>query len=145
MELSDRLPGFAPLETDRTPTGNPNFSIEELQLACRNRGMPLEALRYDVTPTGLHYLLSHFDIPAVRPDRFRLELCGLVGRELTLGLCDLMARPSATRRVTMECAGNDRHGRVDRDATSRPARGGRRAGRRRRGGVHRPGRRHGGG
>ena len=31
---------------------------EELQLATRNRGMPLEALRYDVTPTGMHYLLS---------------------------------------------------------------------------------------
>ena len=56
----------------------------------------LEALRYDVTPTGLHYLLSHFDTPAVRPDRFRLELCGLVGRELTLGLCrsDGAAAPS---------------------------------------------------
>ena len=25
--------------------------------------MPLEALRYDVTPIGLHYLLIHFDIP----------------------------------------------------------------------------------
>jgi hypothetical protein len=59
MEISDRLPSFAPLETDRTPTEDPSFSIDELQLACRNRGMPLEALRYDVTPTGLHYLLSH--------------------------------------------------------------------------------------
>jgi hypothetical protein len=38
---------------------------EELQLATRNRGMPLEALRYDITPTGLHYLLVHFDIPAL--------------------------------------------------------------------------------
>jgi len=108
MQPSDDLPSFAPLETDRTPTDDHRFSIEEMQLACRNRGMPLEALRYDVTPTGLHYLLTHFDIPAVRPDRFRLELCGLVGRELTLGLADLMARPSVTRRVTMECAGNGR-------------------------------------
>jgi sulfane dehydrogenase subunit SoxC len=108
MEISDDLPSFAPLETDRTPTRSPDFSIEELQLACRNRGMPLETLRYDITPTGLHYLLSHFDIPAVRPEGFRLEVCGLVGRELTLGLADLMARPSVTRRVTMECAGNGR-------------------------------------
>ena len=36
---------------------------EELQLALRNRGMPLEALRYPITPTGLHYLLVHYDIP----------------------------------------------------------------------------------
>jgi hypothetical protein len=36
---------------------------EELQLAFRNRGMPLEAMREDLTPTGLHYLLAHWDIP----------------------------------------------------------------------------------
>jgi len=33
-------------------------SLEELQLAARNHGLPLETLRYDVTPTGLHYLLT---------------------------------------------------------------------------------------
>jgi hypothetical protein len=32
MEISDDLPSFAPLETDRTPTRSPDFSIEELQL-----------------------------------------------------------------------------------------------------------------
>ncbi len=32
---------------------------EELQLALRNRGMPLEGLRYPITPSGLHYLLIH--------------------------------------------------------------------------------------
>ena len=37
-------------------------SVEELQLAARNHGMPLEALRWDVTPVGLHYLLVHYDI-----------------------------------------------------------------------------------
>ncbi|MDP9319460.1 MAG: sulfite oxidase, partial [Actinomycetota bacterium] len=30
------------------------ISAEELQLAARNHGMPLKALRYDVTPPGLH-------------------------------------------------------------------------------------------
>ena len=39
------------------------ISAEELQLAARNHGIPLEALRYDVTPAGLHYLLIHYDIP----------------------------------------------------------------------------------
>jgi hypothetical protein len=34
------------------------YTGEELALAGRNRGMPLEALRHDVTPSGLHYLLS---------------------------------------------------------------------------------------
>ena len=39
------------------------ISLEELQLAARNHGMPLEALRYPVTPVGLHYLLIHYDVP----------------------------------------------------------------------------------
>ena len=37
----------------------------ELRLATRNHGLPLEALAYDVTPAGLHYLLIHYDIPVV--------------------------------------------------------------------------------
>lgn len=35
------------------PTDGP-LLFEELQLAFRNRGMPLEAMRYDLTPNGLH-------------------------------------------------------------------------------------------
>lgn len=108
MQPLDHVRSFEHLRSDRIPTTHPGFSIEELQLAFRNRGMPLEALRYEVTPSGMHYLLSHFDIPVVRPDSFRLELRGLIGRELTLGLADLMARPTITRRLTMECAGNGR-------------------------------------
>jgi DMSO/TMAO reductase YedYZ molybdopterin-dependent catalytic subunit len=83
------------------------ISLDELQLAARNHGMPLEALRYDVTPVGLHYLLVHFDVPAV-PKDWRLEIGGLVERPLSLSLEDLRARPKVTRTVTMECAGNGR-------------------------------------
>ena len=49
----------------------------ELQLAARNHGFPLEALRHDVTPAGLHYLLIHYDIPPAPPD-FTLHVGGLV-------------------------------------------------------------------
>lgn len=83
------------------------YTQEELALAARNSGMPLEALRYDVTPAGLHYLLIHFDIPASAPD-WALRIDGLVGRPLRLGLADLQRMPSRTVRVTMECAGNGR-------------------------------------
>jgi sulfane dehydrogenase subunit SoxC len=84
------------------------ISREELQLAARNHGMPLEALRFDVTPIGLHYLLIHYDIPAVDPDTWRLELGGEVERPLSLMLSDLRARPAVELAVTMECAGNGR-------------------------------------
>jgi DMSO/TMAO reductase YedYZ molybdopterin-dependent catalytic subunit len=81
---------------------------EELQLAARNHGMPLEALRYDVTPPGLHYLLIHYDIPQVDPEAWRLRVDGLVARTLELSLSDLRRRTTATRAVTLECAGNGR-------------------------------------
>lgn len=84
------------------------ISADELQLAARNHAMPLEALRYDVTPAGLHYLLIHYDIPAVDPAAWRLSIGGRVARPYTLDLDDLRRRPRATRRVTLECAGNGR-------------------------------------
>ena len=82
--------------------------MEELQLAARNHAMPLEALRYPITPAGLHYLLIHFDIPAVEVASWRLAVDGLVERPLTLSLEELQARPRVTLPVTLECAGNGR-------------------------------------
>jgi len=84
------------------------ITVEELQLAARNHGMPLEALRWDVTPIGLHYLLTHYDIPDVDVDGWRLEIGGVVERPLALPLDDLRARPAVEVAVTMECAGNGR-------------------------------------
>jgi len=89
------------------PTSGP-LTFEELVLAGRNRGMPLEALRYDATPTGLHYLLVHWDIPAVDAATWRLRIAGLVRRPRALTLADIRARAAQTLRVTMECAGNGR-------------------------------------
>lgn len=84
------------------------FYPEELALASRNRGMPLEALRYDVTPTGLHYLLVHFDIPHVDAGKWRLRVEGLVSEPLELSLRQVRRRPRKTLQVMMECAGNGR-------------------------------------
>ena len=70
--------------------------------------MPLEALRYPVTPAGLHYLLIHYDIPAVDPAGFVLSVGGRVARPLSFSLDELRARPAVELEVTMECAGNGR-------------------------------------
>src|SRR4051794_11902140 len=84
------------------------IGLDELALATRNHGLPLEALRYDVTPPGLHYVLTHYDIPAVDPGTWRLELGGAVERPVSLGLEELRRRPQVTSRVLLECAGNGR-------------------------------------
>jgi DMSO/TMAO reductase YedYZ molybdopterin-dependent catalytic subunit len=93
--------------TSPEPTDGP-LTFEELQLATRNRGMPLEALRYDLTPTGLHYLLIHWDIPVVDASSWRLRLDGRVQKPMELTLDQIRARPRQTIPVTMECAGNGR-------------------------------------
>src|SRR3954453_21510054 len=84
------------------------IGLADLPLAPRNHGLPLEALRYDVTPPGLHYVLTHYDIPAVDPATWRLEIGGAVDRPLRLSLDELTRRPAVTSRVLLECAGNGR-------------------------------------
>jgi DMSO/TMAO reductase YedYZ molybdopterin-dependent catalytic subunit len=89
-------------------TSTDDITRAELGLAARNHGMPLEAMRYPVTPVGLHYVLVHYDIPAVDPEKWRLEVGGSVDRPLTLSLDELRALAATTRAVTIECAGNGR-------------------------------------
>ena len=93
------------------PTGtvaDEGITLTELRLAARNTGLPLEALRHDITPPGLHYLLIHYDIPAVDAEAFRLEVDGAVERPLSLSLADLQARERIALPITFECAGNGR-------------------------------------
>jgi DMSO/TMAO reductase YedYZ molybdopterin-dependent catalytic subunit len=84
------------------------ISRDELGLAARNHAMPAEALQWDVTPVGLHYVLVHYDIPAVDPATWRLRVDGGAGSTVELSLADLDAMPRLTHRVTLECAGNGR-------------------------------------
>lgn len=81
---------------------------EELALANRNSGIFLEALRHDVTPAGMHYLLVHFDIPHLTAEDWRLDVSGLVDEPLSLTFEDIRALPAVTMPVTLECAGNGR-------------------------------------
>ena len=84
------------------------FVEPEIRQAARNHGMLLEALRHDVTPTGLHYLLTHFDIPDVDVDAWSLAIDGHVARPSSWSLKQLFELPRVERTVTMECAGNGR-------------------------------------
>ena len=70
--------------------------------------MPLEALRSDTTPPGLHYVLTHFDIPFIDAEHWHLWIGGAVQRSFELSLRALLRAPSITLPVTLECAGNGR-------------------------------------
>jgi DMSO/TMAO reductase YedYZ molybdopterin-dependent catalytic subunit len=96
------------LSTERRPHTAGAYHAHELALANRNSGMLLEMLRYDVSPVGLHYLLTHFDVPYVADDQWRLEIAGRVAAPQSISLDELKRLPEATLRVTLECAGNGR-------------------------------------
>jgi DMSO/TMAO reductase YedYZ molybdopterin-dependent catalytic subunit len=86
-------------------TTSQEFTQEEVGLALRNPGMPLEGLRYPITPIGMHYLLAHFDIPFIDPATYELPITGRVDKPLGLTLDDLKARPAVMMPAMMECAG----------------------------------------
>ena len=90
------------------------IGLDELALAARNHGMPLELLREPVTPIGLHYLLIHYDSPRGDIDAWLLDVAGTT---YTLG--ELRALPSHEVISTMECAGNGR-ARLEPRAISQP-------------------------
>ncbi|MGI9426593.1 MAG: sulfite oxidase [Hyphomicrobiaceae bacterium] len=101
-------PFFNPEER---PLSEGAFSRDEVQLANRNPGTLLEALRYDLTPAGLHYLLIHFDVPFVPTAAdWTLSIGGLVEKPLKLTLDELKRCPERSFPVTLECAGNGRAG-----------------------------------
>ena len=106
--MQDQDSRFPPINDGSPFSPDDRFYAEEIQLAFRNQGMPLEGLRYPITPTRMHYLLIHFDVPHVDVDEWSLEVGGLTSKSLRLTLEEIKRRPAVTIAVTMECAGNGR-------------------------------------
>jgi len=102
------VPSHPVLDPERRQHVSGAFSRDEVALANRNAGMPLEMLRHDVTPAGMHYLLIHFDIPFVADAGWSLDISGSVRNPQRLSLDAIKAMGQVTTRVTLECAGNGR-------------------------------------
>ena len=94
----------------RISTQDGVYSQSEVGLANRNSGLLLETLALDITPTGLHYLLTHFDVPLIDDAEHRLAFAGGFDAPFEIGLDEIRALPQVTRPVTLECAGNGRSG-----------------------------------
>lgn len=74
----------------------------------RNLETPIDGLLPWQTKTHQHYVRSHFAVPKITADDFRLTVTGHVERPLNLTLADAKATNEARRPVTLECAGNGR-------------------------------------
>lgn len=102
--LSDIFKNFSA----RPVTEDGIFSEDEVRLANRNSGILLETLKHQITPTGLHYLLIHFDVPSIDTQLHRLEFGKGFDEPFSLSIDDIHALPQHTMPVTLECAGNGR-------------------------------------
>jgi DMSO/TMAO reductase YedYZ molybdopterin-dependent catalytic subunit len=97
-----------PSAMSRLADPDEGISADELALAGRNHALLLEAMRHDITPPGLHYVLVHYDVPYLEPTTWSLTVDGHVGRPFSLDLDMLRSYDRVSIPVTMECAGNGR-------------------------------------
>jgi len=91
--------------------GRDDYCSAEVAIAKRCHGFHLELLSLDSsipTPSSSHYKLVHYDIPLLDAAAHRVQITGLVDKELSLSLSDVKQRPSTTESVLMACAGQGR-------------------------------------
>jgi DMSO/TMAO reductase YedYZ molybdopterin-dependent catalytic subunit len=74
-----------------------------------NLEMPFETLRDFITPTESFYVRTHFSIPKIDKNDWRLRVEGEVENPYELRHDDLLKMKSRTMVATLECAGNNRN------------------------------------
>jgi len=73
-----------------------------------NLEMPFEMLDGFITPTESFYVRTHFPIPKIDKNKWRLRVEGEVEKPFALDYDELLKIESRTIPVTLECAGNNR-------------------------------------
>src|SRR5947207_7686590 len=74
-----------------------------------NLEMPFENLDGFITPTRSFYVRTHFPIPNIDKNNWRLQVEGEVEKPFEIDYDQLLKLESRTLPVTLECAGNNRN------------------------------------
>ena len=69
---------------------------------------PVEKLDGFITPTKLFYVRTHFPIPKIDKNKWRLRIEGEVGKSFEINFDELIKLESRKIPATLECAGNNR-------------------------------------
>lgn len=96
---------------DTSPQGGPKLATGEMIVREReplNLEMPFGSLDGFITPVDRFFVRSHFPVPLIDVQTWRLHVEGEVGTPLELTYDEVIAMESCTVAVTMECAGNGR-------------------------------------
>lgn len=72
----------------------------------RPESLDWETLTEWLTPQDQVFSVQHYGIPEIDPEKFTLEIAGLVARPQTLTLADIRALPRDDQFMTLECSGN---------------------------------------
>ncbi len=87
---------------------HPQFIVRQAEPF--NGGAPPERLRqHPRTPNDLFFVRSHGAVPPVDAAKYRLQVGGMVARNLLLSLDELRVFRRHTVEATLQCAGNRRH------------------------------------
>ena len=74
-----------------------------------NLEMPFETLDGFITPTETFYVRTHFPIPKIDKNKWRLRVEGEVAKPFELTYDELLKLESRKIPATLECAGNNRY------------------------------------
>ena len=74
-----------------------------------NLEMPFETVETFITPTKSFYVRTHFPIPKIEKNEWRLYVEGEVDRPFKISYDELIALDSRKVPVALECAGNNRN------------------------------------
>ncbi len=90
------------------PGGSSRIGLVIREKMPENLEFPFAELNSLLTPNDLFYVRSHFAVPKLDAQSWRLKVEGAVKTPLELSLEDLMKMSSKTLPATLECAGNGR-------------------------------------
>ncbi len=71
---------------------------------------PLHLMEGTITPNGLHYERHHNGVPQIDPKKHCLLIHGLVKKDLSFSIDDLLRYPMQSRICFIECGGNSNAG-----------------------------------
>lgn len=73
-----------------------------------NLEFPFSALNSFITSSEQFFVRSHFAVPKLDLDGWRLSIEGRVEKQCEISYEELLSMPSRTVTMTLECAGNSR-------------------------------------
>jgi len=91
---------------DRDLVASPGLILRDKD--PENLEFPFSSLNSFITPNEQFFVRSHFAVPNVDLQSWRLEIEGLVDHPLDISYDDLLDLPSRTVIMALECAGNGR-------------------------------------